>query len=637
MRDLKEIEFAFLGCIFDKPSKRIIDAQKVKANENWFSDQSCRLVWKAIESLTKKVSIEKIRPLLIIEEAIRIAGKRKSPFYGQKITTEFIDEAKRFRDSAEDGETATIEAYSPVLQDAAQGRLLNEAMAAVSKEDGRTNADKMIELAKHIQNIQKEESPEAGVSIKSLVENMMASYDKAYEEFTVKHNYNYIPGIPYPWDCVSHLTKGLNPGLHIIAARPSVGKTSFINQCIIYWCELGYKVAFDCLDMSTTELIKRPTSNLSWVSTNRMEFGWANPEEQYRTREAAEKVVEYERKGLLKWTVEYDVDKLKSWAEIRHRAGKLDILVIDFVQKFRQKGMTSEYEIATYASGVLKQLSNQCLIPVIILSQLSRDNVKDPNGKRPPELSDLRGSGALEQDATTVVLLHKVAEVNSVWRSEPPMYFVQETDDERLTDERARTIAAVNWNLAKNQNGETGEIPFVVFQNCLRWYIGDQKGEKASQYQRITADWRFMEEPFVTAEKKGAVVYPLYWPQKCAEMCGKLGVEIPSHIRDQLNKWDIERYEKLYAEHGKRMDDVAVKATEPIVQKEIPPPSVTSIATEFSEIPRVKQETENKTIQHNVVETKSTAEELNSRLTEKTETNESVEPSFEDEFEDENF
>ena len=299
--------------------------------------------------------------------------------------------------------------------------------------------------------------------------------------------------------------------------------------------------------------------------------------------------------------------------------------------------MTSEYEIATYASGVLKQLSNQCLIPVIILSQLSRDNVKDPNGKRPPELSDLRGSGALEQDATTVVLLHKVAEVNSVWRSEPPMYFVQETDDERLTDERSSSIAAVNWNLAKNQNGATGEIPFVVFQNCLRWYIGDQKGEKAAQYQRITADWRFMEEPFVTAEKKGAVVYPLYWPQKCAEMCGKLGVGIPDRIKEQLSKWDMERYEKLLAEHGKRMNEVAAKAAEPIAETEEPPPSVTSIATEFAEMPKPKQETENKTIQHNVVETNSTAEELDSRLTANTENNDSAEPSFEDEFEDVDF
>lgn len=633
MRDLKEIEYAFLGCIFDKPSKRITEAQKVKANENWFSDQTCRLAWKAIESLSKKNSVDKIKPLLIIDEAIKIAGRKKSPFYGQKITTDFIDEAKRFRDAAEDGENATIEAYAPILRDAAQGRLLDSAMAVAAKDDGRSNADRMMELSKQIEKIQKDESPDTGVSIESLVENMMAGYDKAYEEFAVKHNYNYIPGIPYPWDCVSHLTKGLNPGLHIIAARPSVGKTSFINQCMTYWCDLGYKVAFDCLDMSTTELIKRPTSNLAWVSMNRMEFGWANPEEQYRTREAAEKIVGYEKAGLLKWTVEFDVDKLKTWAEIRHRAGKLDILIIDYVQNFTHAGLTSEYEIATYASGVLKRLSNECLLPVIILSQLSRDNVKDPNGKRPPDLADLRGSGALEQNATTVVLLHKVKEVIDVWRNERPMYFVDETDDERLLEERASTISAVNWNLAKNQNGATGEIPFVVFQNCLRWYVGDEKAEKAEQYQRITADWRFMEQPFKTAEKKGAVVYPMFWPQKCAEMCGKMGVEIPPHIREQLSKWDIERYNNLLKEHSDRMVDAQIAISTPMF-KEPAPPSISDI--KFEDPPELNKQTD----QIGIFKKDDNADldrKLQKSVVSETGTVSSGEPSLEDDFEDEDF
>ena len=633
MRDLKEIEFAFLGCIFDKPGTRIPEALKVRANENWFSDQSCRLVWVSIESLRKKTAVEKIKPLVIIEEAIRISNRKKSPFFGQKITPTFIDEAKRFRDAAEEGESPTIEAYAPVLQEAAKGRLLNEAMNQ-AKEDGRTNTERLLALEKQIQKIQKDESPESDISISGLLDNMVATYDKGYEEFAVKHNYNYIPGIPFPWDCVSHLTKGLTPGLHIIAARPSVGKTSFVMQCINFWCDLGYKVAFDCLDMSVTELIKRPVANMAWVSPTRMEFGWASPEEQYRVREAVEKVRNYYTDGLMTWTLEPDVDKLKSWAEIRHRAGKLDILVIDFAQRFRLKGTTSEYEIATYASGVLKQLANECLIPVILLSQLSRDNVKDPNGKRPPELSDLRGSGALEQDATSVVLLHKVKEVIDVWRNEPPLYFVDEANDDRLRDERATSISAVIWNLAKNQNGPTGEIPFVVFQNCFRWYIGDRGGSGSTQFQKVEADWRFMEEPFATIEKKGAATYPKFWPQKCAEMCGKLGVEIPPQIKEQLNEWDLNRYNSLISERGKKMEEIKVSAATPIVAKDVPPPSVSYIATEFTEPSPIQ--VSNETVQHNDV-VATNMEDLDNKLTETVKIEETREPSFEDEFEDENF
>lgn len=588
MRNPKEIEFAFLGCIFDNPPIRIPNALKVKANQDWFSDPSCKLIWAAIDSARKKTPIEKIKALVIIEEAIRLSNKKKSPFFGQKISPSFIDEAKRFRDSAEKDETTTIEAYAPILQDAAIGRRLNESMEVI-RGDGRfsSNTARMLELSKQIQQIQKDESPESGIDISSLVSNMLACYDKSYEEFAVKHNYGYIPGIPYPWDCMSHMTGGLSPGLHIVAARPSVGKTSFVLQCCTFWNDLGYKIGFDCLDMSVTELVKRPVANLSWVSPKRCEKGWTNPEEQSRVRQAAAKVSEQGNLGLITWTVEPNVDKLKSWAEVRHRAGKLDILIVDFIQRFQVNGATSEYEISTYASGVLKQLANECLIPVIALSQLSRDNVKDPNGKRPPELSDLRGSGALEQDATTVVLLHKVSDVITAWKSDPPMYFFRQTDDNRLTDEWLRAVSAVSWNLAKNQNGQTGYIPFVVFQQCFRWYVGNIDEDKAEMYHRIMADWRFLEEPFVTAEKNGAVVYPDFWPQKCSEACGKLGLPIPSHIRDQLSNWDIDRYNTLRKEHSGRIQSSREIAALPI-SKEEPAPSMVRMVEDATQ----KSETE---------------------------------------------
>ena len=581
MRQPREIEFSFLGCIFDNPPKRIPDALKVKANLDWFSVPSCRLMWAAIDSVRKKTPLDKIRSLVIIQEASRLTSVKKSPFYGQKITPDFIDEATRFKNAADKDETTTIEAYAPILQEAAIGRRLNEAMNKVQLEGKfASNTARMLELSKQIQQIQKDESPESGVDIPKLVENMQASYDKSYEEFAVKHNYNYIPGIPYPWDCMSHMTGGLAPGLHIVAARPSVGKTSFVLQCCTFWNDLGYKVGFDCLDMSVTELIKRPIANLSWVSPKRCEKGWTNPDEQRRVREASEKISELGRNGLIAWTVEPNVDKLKAWAEVRHRAGKLDILVVDFIQRFQVKDKASEYEIATYASGVLKQLANECLMPVIVLSQLSRDNVKDPNGKRPPELSDLRGSGALEQDATTVVLLHKVSEVIAAWKSDPPLYYIDmSAPDDRLIDEQKKAVAAVSWNLAKNQNGPTGELPFVVFQQAFRWYVGNDEAEKAEKYFRIMADWRFLEEPFTTAERNGAVEYPMYWPQKCAEMCGKMGLDIPSHIRDQLTKWDVERYNSLLKEYKSRISEAKEIAARPI-SKEAAPPSLVTMAAQ---------------------------------------------------------
>jgi hypothetical protein len=263
--------------------------------------------------------------------------------------------------------------------------------------------------------------------------------------------------------------------------------------------------------------------------------------------------------------------------------------------------------------------------------------VKDPNGQRPPELSDLRGSGALEQDATTVILLHKVKSVIDVWKSNPPFFFLDEhgCEDERLRVEREKSIAAANWNLAKNQNGPTGELPFVVFQNCFKWFVGDRdQDEKSGQtYQKIEADWRFMEEPFLSAEKKGAVVYPVFWAQKCAELCGKMGIDIPPQIQGDLSKWDYERYDNLRREYAERMKDAKTASTTAIVFDEPTPPSVGAI------VEKAKPIVTDRTVQHTVSGSYVPPKPFETSIEEPDwgEESSTSESTFVDEFEDEDF
>lgn len=564
MQTIKEIEYSYLGCIFDNPPERIVEALNAGTKQEWFSDTTCRLIWAAIESLLKKKSADKIRALLIIQEANALTLKRRSPFYGQQVTSDFIDETQRFRDSVDSARDKTIDAFATQLRTSYRGRALEQAMerAQNSLSASLDTSTPGIELVKQINAILADDGAEKDINVSDLLNNMTASYDKAYEEFAIKHNYNFVPGIPYPWDRVSHLTNGLMPGLHIIAARPSVGKTSYVIQCIIYWCSLGYKVAFNCLDMGVSEMIKRPVSNLAFVPMGRMERGRQMPDEAKRNADATEVLRQMWQDGRFIITYETDVDKFKNWCAMRHAAGKLDVAIVDYAQKFRLKtGRNSEYEVVTYAAGVLKEIANECLMPVIALSQLSRDNVKDPNGSRPPELSDLRGSGALEQDATSVVLLHKEFEVMKGWATDPPMQLIPPYKDPRQENEIRQALAAVKWNLAKNQNGATGEVPFVVYQPCFRWYMGDYKAPtKYEQFAKILADYRFMEEPFVSAELKGGVVYPEYWAQKCAIMCGDLGVRLPPGIESQLSEQDRERYREKLAKRSLRVGDDEVFA-----------------------------------------------------------------------------
>ena len=560
-----QVEYAFFGALLDQPTL-INEAKAEGANLDWFTLPKCRLLWESIESLTKRKQ-DKLKALVIIEEAIRISSNKKSPYHGEKIDNHFYDEAMKYRDRDNTGPDE-IKAYCGILRDKALGRAADNAYRGTADESsGEARARKMFEM---LQSSLKSETGDVDIRIGDILDSLQEEESKADIEYNRNHNYNYIPGIPWPWEDVNHLTNGLQPGLHVVAARPSVGKTSFALQCMNYWFEAGYKVAFACLDMSVTEMIKRPRANLARVSPARRCRGWANDDEKARVRQADAKIRAWENDGLFTITLEADVDKLKAWAEKRREAGKLDVLVIDFAQRFRLKGShgASEYETVTYVSGVLKQLANECLIPVILLSQLSRDNQKAKDGPRPPELSDLRGSGALEQDATTVVLLHKMDKINEAWamgalfrpemRGKVPQGIedaaseldglVPSGDDPKAVDEARRSLAAVNYNLAKNQNGACGEVPFIVYQNHFRWFVGDKTAPGSEKYKKLKLDWRADEAELKTAMMHGRTVEPAHWANKYAEECGKLGMSLPDSIRSSLSSWDIERYNKRLQE-----------------------------------------------------------------------------------------
>lgn len=625
MRTPREIEYAYIGCIFDRPSKGIAAAFDVGTNQNWFSDDKCRLVWAAVESLKKRIGIAKIKPLVIIQEATSLTSKKKSPFVGQKIDVSFIDDARKFMQTAPSDEECTIEAYAEVLRDAAIGRGMGGIVDKAFKTDYTSNSDRVLAIVKQMRELQSSEGMDAEINIDDLLDQYQEQLDTAYEEVNVKHNFSFLMGIPYPWDSLSELTDGMGPGLHILAARQSVGKTSFAMDCVNFWCELGYKVAIDCLDMAVTELIKRPVSTLSGVSFKKMKKGQTTPEEQYQIRLASDKVRDWGRSGLLTLTVEYDVDKLKTWAENRRAAGKLDILVVDYAQKFVMGGK-SEYERVTYAVNTLKALSNECLIPVVLLAQLNRSNTQGDQAGRDPEATDLKGSSELEQAATTVMLLNKKKDLNNKWRVEPPTQFSFHTGNEFWDAKRNRSYAAVNLNLAKAQNGETGDIPFVTLQDCFRWYVGDEEETKDDQYAKIQADRRILEEPSITAASNDAIVYPIHWESKCATMFGMLGKELPEVIKGALSKYDLERYAALVAKREQRFKDARIARTQPTKKSnDIPLPSIGNMVDNVS----IQHKEEEKSIDLD--------QQLHDHIPPNTESDDRGEPTIEDEFEDTDF
>lgn len=579
MRTLLEIECSFFGCIFDAPEERILEAKKEGASPDWFEDPECRLCWRAIESIYSTKSIKDISFITILQEATRFTEIKSDPAYGLSFKANFYDRCIHYRQGSSDDERSDIKSYSDILRKNALRKRISQAITE-STERMRTSADPFAEgsrLTNDLNTLMRDSTPVKEIAISDLTDDAMATYEKAHEEFAVKKNYDYIAGIPMPWKYVSKVMNGLQPGLHIIAARPSVGKTSFVLDCANFWASMGYHVAFNCLDMASKQIVRRPMANLARVAIDKAERGIASLEELERLREKKKIIDGWGNSGNFQIKCEYDVGKLKTWSTIAHSAGMLDILIIDYVQQLRCPGYgnRSENDRLTNISAILKSIAIELNMPVIALSQLSRDNVKDKNGARPPTMADLRGSGSLEQDAFSITLLYFDDAVKTHWRDvqiPDDLLVATSTDGDEVLDE-ARAIRPVWWDFQKNQNGRTGRCPFVVYNNHFRWYEGDRENDDVTpgfpksigKFSRITADWRFDEEPIVSLAKRNKVIYPNYWEYQAAKLCQMRGKEIPDEIRAKVNKNFLDNLEQ-----GTFDGMSKPQTTSPVVKQTIP-------------------------------------------------------------------
>jgi len=596
MRSLTEIECSFFGCIFDDPESRILEAKREAASPDWFEDPECRLCWVAIESIYDKKSIKDIDFITIFQEASRLSEIKGSDEYGIEIKGDFYDKCIHYRQGATAEERSDIHSYSEILRGNAMRRKILKSVNA-SIERMQTSADPMAEgsrLSNEVTTIMKDGSPTKEISIRDLTDDALQTYDTAYQEFAVKKNYDFVSGIQMPWKYLSKVMNGLQPGLHIVAARPSVGKTSFVLQCAMFWAEEGYKVAFDCLDMAARQVIRRPLANLSRVAIDKAERGMASQEELQTIREKKDIVDGWGDNGNFQVLCEYDVGKLKTWCTIAHAAGMLDIMIIDYVQQLRcyGTGNRSENDRLTAISSVLKSIAIELNIPVIALSQLSRDNVKDKNGARTPTMADLRGSGSLEQDAFSVTLLYFDDDVKTFWRDgHPPInLLVPTSSDLEVIDEEVKAVRPIWWDFQKNQNGSTGKCPFVVYNNHFRWYEGFRGGRDSpvpggptysGLFSRITADWRFDEEPLLSLSKKGMVEYPKYWEYQVARLCKRRGKDVPDSIQakltrnfqDSLSQGTLEPAKETVKDNVQPVANDDVKPVTPVKLEAKPKPS----------------------------------------------------------------
>tara|TARA_R100000935_G_scaffold14034_1_gene28265 strand:+ start:34872 stop:36428 length:1557 start_codon:yes stop_codon:yes gene_type:complete len=254
-----------------------------------------------------------------------------------------------------------------------------------------------------------------------------------------------LSGIPSGFDKVDKLTSGWQPSdLIIIAARPGMGKTALtLSMARNVAVEHNIPVAFFSLEMSSVQLITRLISSETGLSSEKLRTGNL---EKHEWEQLNVKV-----NGLEKAPLFIDDTPSLSIFDLRAKARRLSsqhgikLIMIDYLQLMTaggsQKGGNREQEISTISRN-LKALAKELNVPVIALSQLSRA-VETRGGSKRPLLSDLRESGAIEQDADIVSFIYR-----------PEYYKIEEWDDE----ERSPTDGQGEFIVAKHRNGGLDEI-----------------------------------------------------------------------------------------------------------------------------------------------------------------------------------
>lgn len=334
-------------------------------------------------------------------------------------------------------QVANVAHYGKMVREKALQRRLIEACSEIMDEgmQGIENTEEYIDTAEtKIFQVSQNKVQRAFTSIGEVISGNMSRVQELFVSGAQE-----VVGLPTGFTELDKVTTGLHPGqVMIIAARPGMGKTSWFISALLHSSVVAKKVAaLFSLEMSKEEMGFRFFSALSRIDSKRLKTGQLSKEEFRRLMTSAEQLGQA---GIhIDDTAALTVMDIRSRCRrLKSKEKRLDLIVVDYLQLMRGSKAASnqtnrEQEISAISRG-LKELAKELQVPIIALSQLSRQ-VENRTDKR-PMLSDLRESGAIEQDADMVCFIYR--------------------DDYYNKDSEEKGIA--EFIIAKNRHGEPGTV-----------------------------------------------------------------------------------------------------------------------------------------------------------------------------------
>jgi replicative DNA helicase len=311
-------------------------------------------------------------------------------------------------------------------------------------------------------------------------QSLVLQAKKRIEEIAGKEG---LSGVATGFEKLDQITSGWQPSdLIIIAARPGMGKTAFVlsmarNIAIDY----GHPVAVFSLEMASVQLITRLISSETGLSSEKLRTGKL---EKHEWEQLSTKVKDLEKAPLF-----IDDSPSLSIFDLRAKCRRLAsqhgirLIIVDYLQLMTAGGSgkgggNREQEISTISRN-LKALAKELNVPVIALSQLSRAVETRGSSKR-PLLSDLRESGAIEQDADIVSFIYR-----------PEYYKIEEWDD----DEQSPTAGQAEFIIAKHRNGSLENIRLKFVGHLGKF---DNLEDFTGGYDDLPSKMNHDENPFIT-------------------------------------------------------------------------------------------------------------------------------------------
>jgi replicative DNA helicase len=414
-----------------------VDRASEFVDDTMFYREGNRRIYRAMVALSTRGDV--IDPLTLTEELSRRNELQQA---GGKEYISFLVDAVPT--------AANVEYHAKIVREKALRRRLIEVSTAIVSEafESSAPAGELLDAAEHkIFEVNQLRGTEGFTRIKELLWPTMENIEK------LQRGGESITGVPSGFKDLDELTAGFQPSdLVIVAARPSMGKTAFVlNIAQNAALDRNVPVAFFSLEMSKESLVQRLLTSEGRVDAQRLRKGKLHDDEFVRLGRAA---------GILSHApIWIDDTPGITLLEMRAKARRLKtdndvgLIVIDYLQLMQgPSNQESRQQEISYISRSLKALARELKVPVVALSQLSRAPEQRTGENKRPQLSDLRESGAIEQDADLVMFIYR-----------QEMYDGPVDKDGNSLEGRAEII------VGKQRNGPTGFVNLYFNKTYTRF------------------------------------------------------------------------------------------------------------------------------------------------------------------------